>query len=178
MTVGLEPGGTRSHWSLYRTGMIVIILFVWVVQPLLARRTSDFVPPPYLSRLFISLFTLSPFAFLLALLSYLPLRKRDLLPAMPSCARLAGSTLLCLLLGALLAATDGLNDELWQPYTAGAFSLSFIPPLRLLAVPNTLSLPRRKAFAFALFAALVVPLQMLVALCQDWGMQHGLPTTW
>lgn len=145
---------------------------------LLAKQPSDYVPPPYPSRFAISLFALAPLAILLAALSYFPLKKYDLIPTRRVLARLLAIGAFCLWVGAGWAATDALNDEGWNPAMSGTFCLSFLVPLRIFLIPNSLTRQERTVAAAVAFLLLFLPLLFLADYWVKFGLKHGWPTLW
>lgn len=161
--------------------MITIVFAVsllFAAQICEAEKVSDYIPPPYSERCQISLFTLGPLAGLVGAISFFALRRFD-----PSATHWVAIGVLVITislwtLGAMVAATDSLNDELWNPSLAGSLYLAFIPALRLFAFSRKVAWPRRLAFSFALSVACFYPIEFLSFVWQEWGMHIGLRTTW
>lgn len=155
----------------------IAIVAVLVTLPVFAyaKRTSDYVPPPYASRVARSFFALA----ILALPSFATAvgmargdRKRMGRAVAISCA--------FLLAGAAVAATDARNDELWDPaFRGGPFvGLSLIAAIAAAARKDD---PRRSS-KIAVGGILAIPYALAVSgfgtLLTTWAHVHGVPLSW
>ena len=139
-------------------------------------RTTDYVPPVYAIRLVRSFVTLSLFALPGLLAAFLFAGRRfD-----RRVARAIGVWALLILVGAVVAATDAMNDEGWNPtFYGGPFVAMSLPAAIAFAVPRDDS---RRISMIVVAAIAAFPLALLVsglgsALVQ-WAFDHGIPLTW
>src|SRR6266487_4072193 len=129
----LSPEAVRRRMT--KRAWVFLALSAISASELLAKRTTDYVPPPDLERLVRGFVALAPLSAVLAGLSLLALRKFNL--AKPRGQRrrfLVGAFVLTLTGAAVAAALDRLNDELWEPAFWGSPFLAAIPVLGLLCL--------------------------------------------
>jgi carbon starvation protein CstA len=158
--------------------VLFVVLLLTMTETAFAKRTKDYVPPPYTSRVSAALFTLAPVACLLGVLSYFALSRYGTSTRGTSAILAAAITAACLLVGSCWAATDALNDEAWNPSLIGGLALAAIFPLTLLTAPSKIAWRTRIGLAVVLFPLLLVGLEFLLPVWQAFGMEEGLPTNW
>src|SRR5258706_2784664 len=157
-------------------GLALVLLVAIAVQ---AKRTSDYVPPPYLERAARAAFSLAVLALpaLLAAAAVVVVRSRA--AVRDSLARMGLAWAALIAAGALVAAFDASNDELWNPAFYGApfvgaslpAAIWFgLPPERRYIVATATSV-----FLGAILAGAVATVGIYLV---QWGMAEGLPTGW
>ena len=139
-------------------------------------RSTSYVPPAYAIRVVRSFVTLSLFALPSAVAAFLAAGRRfD-----RRVARAISVWALIILAGALVAATDAINNEGWNPtFYGGPFVAMSLPVALALAVsPND---PRRTSMivvtAIAAFPFALLVSGLASALVQ-WAFDRGVPLTW
>lgn len=158
-----------------------LIVLVVAVLPVIAmaKRTSDYVAPPYGARLV--------YASLGLLLLSLPVTASVALAARVTGAdwgRRVSMSLLAIvgtvLIGAMIAALDGLNDEGWNPAFFGSPFVAFALPMGLyFALPPTPS--RSQTLAVVSAGAAVIGIIVVAALGGEilqWAHARGWPVMW
>lgn len=158
-------------------GFALVLLFAIAVQ---AKRTSDYVPPLYLERVARAALSLAMLAFpaLLAAAAVVVIRSgtgevRD------SLARMGLAWAALIAAGALVAACDASNDELWNPAFFGApFVGASVPAGIWFGLPQdrrNLVTTAASVFLGVLLAGAVATVGIYLV---QWGMAEGLPTGW
>jgi hypothetical protein len=142
-----------------------------------AKRAMDYEPPPYFSRLSLSLVGVLPLAVLVVLVCGLGAALFTSLPK-PATRKLVIGSGVLFVCGCVVAALDGLNDEGWDPAFLASGFLALIPGVTLY-----LNSARPRPVGFALIAlVLAVPswlgLVLLGDLWQGWARAHGIPASW
>jgi hypothetical protein len=142
-------------------------------------RSASYVPPAYIARFARSLVTLALFGVPGVIAAIAAARRkpddlgRRVRMALVLFALIIG-------LGALIAATDAMNDEGWNPtFYGGPFVAATLPACVIAATPREDS-HRVSFIVIALILAL--PLALLISglgsVLVQWASDHGLPLTW
>jgi peptidoglycan/LPS O-acetylase OafA/YrhL len=156
-------------------GVLVFLLPVCAY----AKRASDYVPPPYGVRLLQGglglLFLALPIAVVVTIVARMA--GPHWLPRM---AKSLVAILCFVLVGAMIAALDGLNDEGWNPACFGSPFVAFSFPLGLyFAIPRS---SERHQTALVLGVIVAVLGTMVVAALGieilHWVREHGWPVMW
>jgi hypothetical protein len=158
----------------------VLVVCVGLLSPTVAfaKRTSDYVPPPFATRLFCSFMTILPCMAVLSLAAYFVMRMFD-----KESARNKKTIYFCIVAILIIAssvwsAMDALNDELCSPSSEGTFAGALIFPIAVLLLNKRMSFIKRLIIAILL----VIPsLYLSLFMLEEWqylGRHLGLPTTW
>lgn len=168
----------HQYFSLTFCAFALATFAAFVPDMALARRGLGFVPPPYLTRLYCSFFTIAPIAAIFSFVSYFSFSR---LGAESSKKRLHVFLIIVGILvfvGSFAAANDACNDEGWNPYMSGADPLSLIVSVAVILWVQNVEMWAR--YIIAIVA--VIPSWWLSALSlmawQSFGQKIGLPTTW
>jgi hypothetical protein len=151
-----------------------------LASSMLAKRTSDYVAPTYSVRLFHSVVALSCFAVpilvLLALGTYLS-NSND---RASKFIRVVSPLLLLIVVGAAVAATDGLNDEGWNPALYGSIFVAALLPLGFWRVMPRDHPYRDLVTGGSAFIAVLVACGIAgfgIEFCH-WASARGWPVSW
>ena len=160
--------------SLRRT-LVIALGAAAVTSTAFAKRSSDYIAPPYFSRLLSSLVGVVPLSLVLIAICILAmLYVRSTGSAIRRFLLVSGTLIVA---GCLLAATDSLNDELWQPWLWAGLFVTFVPTAAIY-----LARPHPSPSRWVLIVLLVVPIWIVLTLCgsswQVWAFSHGIPASW
>jgi hypothetical protein len=173
-TAHLGIGSINPMWR-FSLGVLVVLVPVCAY----AKRTSDYVPPPYGVRLlqggFGLLFLVLPIAVAVAIVARMA--GPDWLPRM---AKSVVAISCVVFVGAMIAALDGLNDEGWNPAFFGSPFVAFSFPMGLyFAIPRS-SEWRETALILGVIVAVLGTI-VVAAFGIDilhWVRGHGWPVMW
>lgn len=161
-----------------RIAAVTPALFLGLEGLAYAKKEVDYEPPPYFDRLCLSLTQTLPLAVLVVLVCAAGAILFSGLPK-PATRRLLEISGRLFFFGCVFAATDGFNDELWNPVFRVSCFLSPIPVVALYL--NSKEDSTRGCFVML---APVIAVPTLIALLflggslQDWAMAHGFPAGW
>lgn len=126
---GRLNGGSSAPRS--RVIAAVVLQALMATASASAKRAYEpgFNPPPYLERVFHAVLGLGPLALMIVAICAAVMR--DLERPMSAVRALAVRSIGLVVAGSLLAATDELNDELYQPWFFGSFFLALIPSVAI-----------------------------------------------
>lgn len=157
-------------------GFALVLLLAVAVQ---AKRTSDYVPPPYLERVARAAFTLAVLALPALLAAAAVVVVRSHAAVRHSLVRMGLAWMALIAAGALVAAFDASNDELWNPAFFGApFVGASLPAAIWFGSPpdrRNIATTATSVFLGALLAGAVATVGIYLV---QWGMAEGLPTGW
>ena len=113
----------------FRVIAAVVLQALMATASASAKRSYDFVPPSYPERCLHALAGLGPLALIIVVLCAAVML--DLERPASAVRALAMRSLALVVVGGLLAATDALNDEHYQPWFFGSFFLALIPSVAI-----------------------------------------------
>jgi hypothetical protein len=136
--------------------ILTIAALLFVPIEAFAKKSPDFMPPPYSVRASRSFIALLPVACVLGLALYFLHRTLD----RNTCTsrRLSWIIIVFALVcaGSLLAATDWLNDEGWNPAFWGGPVIALMAPISLFVLNKRFSLPVKILLSIVVFPVFVI----------------------
>ena len=160
-----------------RVATVTSALFLGLQGLAYAKRDPEYPPPPFFDRLCLSLTQTLPLAVLVVLVCAAGAILFSGLPK-PATRRLLEISGRLFFFGCIFAATDGFNDELWNPVFRVSCFLAVIP-----VVAVYLNSAESKRGCFVMLAPVIaiptwIALMILGDVLQHYAMAHGLPAGW
>jgi len=136
--------------------ILTVIALLLLPLNAFAKKSPDFVPPPYSVRASKSFLALLPVACVLGLALYFLYYYLDRNTCVKN--RLVWVIIVFVLVCAasLLAATDWLNDEGWNPAFYGGAVIALMAPISLFVLNKRFSLPVKILLSIVVFPVLVI----------------------
>ncbi len=159
---------------------LIIASIIGITLPVTAyaKKIEDYVPPPFISRLFISIITIAPGCILIAIAAYFINKKLDKENSIKKKNIFFILSASFIIIGSLWAATDVLNDELFSPASEGSIIGSLIPSLAIILLNRRNKLLYRLVIAILLVIPSFWVSTFIICGWQELGYDFGIPTTW
>ena len=137
----------------------ITLFLVVLLAPLeaFAKRSQIYPPVPYSIRMLKSFFALLPIACILGLLLYFIHRFLDKSTCVKNKLTWTFIVFVLVIAGSLFAATDSLNDEMWNPAFYGGAVLALMAPISLFVLNKRFSISVKILFSIVrLFTFLIL----------------------
>jgi hypothetical protein len=178
LSVSIQQCDSGMFWfsnPLLRRVLVIALGAAAVTSTAFAKRSNDYIPPPYFSRFLYSLVGVVPLSLILIAICVLAmLYVGSTGSAIRRFLLVSGALVVA---GCLLAATDWLNDELWQPWLWAGLFVTFVPTAAIY-----LAGPGPSPSKWVLIVLSLVPTWLVLTLCgslwQVWAFHHGIPASW
>jgi hypothetical protein len=158
----------------------VLVVCIGLILPtvVFAKKTANYVPPPFATRLLSSFITIVPIIVILSVAAYFLIRMFDKESAKNKKLIFICIVTVLIITSAIWAAMDALNDELSSPAFEGTNVGTLIFPIAVMLLNRRISFIKRLIIAILLVIPSLFLSLFIFEGWQELGMNIGLPTTW
>ena len=162
-----------------KIGFMIYMLTFVICESVIANKMIGYTPPLYYFRFMISLFTLAPIGSIAIGLSYCAVRYFDYENFVKNKKLFLMIIIVLILIGVIAGASDGLNDECWNPAMIGSVALSLIIPAASLILHRRLKLTPRVMISFVVIIPSLFIIELATYSYQIYSyFELGWPTAW